>query len=82
MMPVECVNHPGKEALYKCTRCKKNYCAVCIELIDDRPYCFDCLKEIVRKSMSESRKGLTLNLMVAAMIAVVIALMSIALTPG
>ena len=82
MMPVECVNHPGKEALYKCTLCKKNYCAICTELVDDRPYCFDCLKEIVRKTRSESKKGLTINLMIAAMIAVVIALMSIALTPG
>jgi predicted nucleic acid-binding Zn ribbon protein len=82
MMPVECINHPGKEALYKCTVCKKDYCAVCIELVDDRPYCFDCLKEIVKKTRSESKKGLTMNLMVAAMIAVVIALMSIALTPG
>lgn len=78
---MKCVNHPDRDAVYRCTVCKKHYCAACVELIDNKPYCFDCLKGIVRKTRSEITKGLTLNLMVAAMIAVLIAVMSITLTP-
>lgn len=73
----ECVNHPGKEGIYKCARCKRHFCSVCVELIDDKAYCFDCLKEIVKESREERVKSLTLKLMVSGIISFIIAVVSL-----
>ncbi|MEM3555806.1 MAG: hypothetical protein QXF56_03770 [Candidatus Micrarchaeia archaeon] len=72
-----CVNHPGKEGIYRCARCKRYFCTICVELIGDKAYCYECLKEIVRESREEARKGLTLKLGVGSVLALLIALASL-----
>jgi len=73
----DCVNHPGKEGIYRCARCKRYFCPICVELISDKAYCYECLKEIVRESREEARKGLTLKLGVGSILAFLIALASL-----
>lgn len=72
----ECVNHPGKEAMYRCARCGRYFCTICVELIGEKAYCYECLKEIVRETREEGRRGLTLKVGVAAILAFLIALAS------
>jgi hypothetical protein len=69
----ECINHPGKEGIYRCARCKKHFCLACVELIDDKAYCYDCLKEIVKEVREESRKSLTLMILGASLLALLLA---------
>lgn len=73
----ECINHPGKEGIYKCTRCKKHFCLACVELIDDKAYCYDCLKEIVKEVREEARKSLTLRILAASLLAFLVAILGL-----
>ncbi len=73
----ECINHPGKEGIYKCARCKKHFCLACVELIDDKAYCYDCLKEIVKEVREETVKSLTLKILAASLLALLIAIVSL-----
>jgi predicted nucleic acid-binding Zn ribbon protein len=73
----ECINHPGKEGIYKCARCKKHFCLACVELIDDKAYCYDCLKEIVKEVREETRKSLTLRILMASLLALLVAIVSL-----
>ncbi|NYZ78741.1 hypothetical protein H0N99_01190 [Candidatus Micrarchaeota archaeon] len=73
----ECVNHPGKEGIYRCTRCRKHFCLACVELIDDKAYCYDCLKEIVKEVREETRKSLTMSILVASLLALLLTIVSL-----
>jgi len=73
----ECINHPGKEGIYKCARCKRHFCLVCVELIGDKAYCFDCLKEIVKESREGTVKSLTMKVMVSSIVSLMIAVVSL-----
>jgi hypothetical protein len=72
----ECINHPGKEGIYRCAKCKKHFCLACVELIDDKAYCYDCLKEIVKEVREETVKSLTLKILIAALLALLVAIVS------
>jgi len=73
----ECINHPGKEGMYKCARCKRHFCLVCVELIGEKAYCFDCLKEIVKESREGKVKSLTMKVMVSSIVSLMIAVVSL-----
>jgi len=73
----ECINHPGKEGIYKCARCKRHFCSVCVELIDDKAYCFDCLKEIVKESREGAVKSLTVRVIISSLVSLLIAVVSL-----
>jgi len=73
----ECINHPGKEGIYKCARCKRHFCLVCVELIDDKAYCFDCLKEIVKESREGTVKSLTIRVIISSLVSLLIAAVSL-----
>jgi hypothetical protein len=73
----ECINHPGKEGICRCARCKKHFCMACVELIDDKAYCYDCLKEIVKEVRGETRKSLTLKILAASLLALLVAIVSL-----
>jgi len=73
----ECTNHPGKEGMYRCGRCRKYFCLVCVELIDDKAYCFECLKEIVKESREETKKSLTVRVGASSLVALMIAIVSL-----
>jgi hypothetical protein len=73
----ECINHPGKDGVYRCARCRRYFCPVCVELIGDKAYCYECLKEIVKESRENIKKSLTLRVGVSSIVALMIALMSL-----
>lgn len=73
----ECINHPGKEGIYRCSRCKKHFCLACVELIDDKAYCYDCLKEIVKEVREDTRKSFTLHVLFASLLALLLAIVSL-----
>jgi hypothetical protein len=73
----ECINHPGKEGIYRCARCRKHFCLACVELIDDKAYCYDCLKEIVKEVRGESRKSLTISILVASFLSLLLTIVSL-----
>lgn len=72
----ECVNHPGKEGVYRCSRCRKYFCPVCVELIGDRAYCYECLKEIVKESRENVKKSLTLKVGISSLVSLLMAIVS------
>lgn len=73
----ECINHPGKEGIYRCSRCKKHFCLACVEVIDDKAYCYDCLKEIVKEVREESRRSLTITVLVASLLSLLLVIVSL-----
>lgn len=38
-----CANHPGREALGVCVRCRTRVCAECVTKVDGINYCVTCL---------------------------------------
>ncbi|MCX6775545.1 MAG: hypothetical protein NT130_01720 [Candidatus Micrarchaeota archaeon] len=50
---------------------------VCVELIGDKAYCFDCLKEIVKESREGTVKSLTMKVMVSSVVSLMIAVVSL-----
>lgn len=73
----ECINHPGKEGIYRCSKCKKHFCLACVELIEDKAYCYDCLREIVKEVREDTKKSLTLQILFASLLALLVAIVSL-----
>jgi hypothetical protein len=48
-----------------------------VELIDEKAYCYDCLKEIVKDVRGESRKALTVSILVASLLSLLLAIVSL-----
>jgi hypothetical protein len=48
-----------------------------VELIDDKAYCYDCLKEIVKDVRGETRKSLTMRILAASLLALLVAIVSL-----
>lgn len=46
----ECANHPGRQAVLRCVKCKRWYCESCAEGSDTNAYCFSCLQDIAMKT--------------------------------
>jgi hypothetical protein len=47
---MKCTNHPRKEASTACVRCGKSFCDDCMVDLGGRPWCRECLAEIVASS--------------------------------
>jgi hypothetical protein len=43
-----CPNHPQREAIGICVRCRRRVCSECTTKVDGINYCVDCLAELAR----------------------------------
>jgi hypothetical protein len=43
-----CPNHPQREAIGICVRCRRRVCSECATKVDGINYCVDCLAELAR----------------------------------
>ena len=67
---VSCVNHRDREAVAKCRRCGRPFCAADLEPVGKYWYDFDCLKEIAREARAVKYGKVTASLAVGALLAV------------
>jgi len=70
-----CVNHPDREAEFKCRRCGRNFCSACGEKVGEYWYCYECLKEIAREAKAVKHGRLTITLAIGAFLSVVLGFM-------
>ena len=53
-----CQNHPDREAIGICVRCRRRNCSECVTKIDGINYCVGCLADLARAAGSvEARAG-------------------------
>lgn len=49
-----CQNHPQREAIGICVRCRSANCSECVTKVDGINYCVGCLAELAGQSASRS----------------------------
>jgi hypothetical protein len=52
---LRCLNHPEREAAYRCPGCKRDYCRECGAEHDGRMMCASCLKKLAPEGKSRGR---------------------------
>ena len=53
MAVVACANHPGREAIGICVKCKKRVCGECTTKVDGINHCVSCFAGLVAESEAE-----------------------------
>jgi len=54
-MAYYCLNHPERDAVGVCVKCRKYVCAECATRIEGVNYCADCLPQVGRRKAGRSR---------------------------
>lgn len=49
---IACANHPSREALGICVRCRTRICAECVTRVDGINYCVRCLETLATERTS------------------------------
>ena len=49
---IACANHPAREALGICVRCRTRICAECVTRVDGINYCVRCLETLATERTS------------------------------
>jgi hypothetical protein len=67
-----CVNHPEREAIGVCVRCRTRVCSECVTKVEGINYCVSCLAVLADRGASvESRRSRPWSLSAASLSAVV-----------
>jgi hypothetical protein len=51
-----CPNHPQREAIGICVRCRRRVCSECATKVDGINYCVDCLAELAKNTSGNTTK--------------------------
>ena len=52
-----CANHPEREALGICVKCRTRVCSECVTKVDGINYCVSCLARLARADETKEREA-------------------------
>lgn len=52
-----CQNHPAREAIGICVRCRSRICSECVTKVDGINYCVSCLGALAEEGGRKKREG-------------------------
>ncbi|MCC7552142.1 hypothetical protein KO317_00565 [Candidatus Micrarchaeota archaeon] len=66
---MKCTIHTNRDAVGKCSICKKPFCDLCLESLGEKRVCFKCLEKVAKKQIDKSKynpyKSLNFSLLVS-----------------
>lgn len=78
-----CEQHPQKSATALCVKCRKALCSLCVERLNDNPYCSSCFEKEKRKSQeAQTTSGGLVEGTITGLGIMILAIIGIALVVG